>query len=112
MLDLGQIPILDQHAHNLLKPDASFPYLSAFTESDDPDVIRWHAPETLFARRSIREIAAVLECAPEWSAVEAARQRLGFDEVARRFFAGSEIDTLLLDDGLLPGRTLPIAWHR
>jgi len=91
MLDLTAIPIVDQHAHNLLRPEQleSFPYPDAFTEAYAPEIVDQHVQETLFFRRSLREIAAVLGCAAELPAVLAAREQLGFEAVARRFFEAS-----------------------
>lgn len=112
-MDLSAVPVVDQHAHNLLRPDelATFDYREAFTEAADPEAVQRHAEETLFFRRSLREIAAVLECEPELPAVLAARERHGFEELARRFFAAAALDAMLLDDGFLPDRILPVQWH-
>jgi predicted TIM-barrel fold metal-dependent hydrolase len=111
MLDLSAIPIVDHHAHNLLRPDVSFPYISAFTEAYDPEVVAHQAAETLCFRRSVREIGELLGCAPEVGAIEAARARIGYEEVARRCFAAGGFAALLLDDGLLPDKIMPTAWH-
>ena len=61
-MDLASLPIVDQHAHNLLRPEAAArrPYPAAFTEGYDPEVVERHARHTLFYRRSIREVAAQL----------------------------------------------------
>jgi predicted TIM-barrel fold metal-dependent hydrolase len=111
MLDLSGIPIVDQHAHNLVRPEVELPYTAAFTEGYDPEIATGYVKDTLCFRRSLREVAAFLGCAPELEAVEAARRRLGFDELVRRFFAASGIESLLLDDGFLPDQILPTAWH-
>ncbi len=112
MLDLGGIPIVDQHAHNLARPDVAVTFQSAFTEGYDPEVATDHVRETLCFRRSLREVATILGCAPDLKAVEEARRRLGFDEVARTFFTASGIETVFLDDGFRPDQILPTAWHR
>lgn len=113
MPDLTAIPIVDQHAHNLLRPEQlkTFAYPAAFTEAYEPEVVDRHVPETLFFRRSLREIAAVLGCDADLPAVLAARQRLGFEEVARRAFEAGNFEALLLDDGFVPDQILPTAWH-
>jgi predicted TIM-barrel fold metal-dependent hydrolase len=112
-MDLSAIRLVDQHAHNLLRPEeaAAFDYRSAFTEATDSEVVRRHAEETLFFHRSLREIAEVLECAPDLGSVLTARQRLGFEEVVGRFFAAAGLDAVLLDDGFVPERILPVQWH-
>jgi hypothetical protein len=111
MLDPSGIPIVDQHAHNLVRPEVELPYTAAFTEGYDPEVATGYVKDTLCFRRSVRDVAAFLGCAPELGAVEAARRQLGFDELVRQCFAASGIATLLLDDGFLPDQILPTAWH-
>lgn len=113
MLDLTEIPVVDQHAHPLLRPDeiASFTYAAAFTEAYDAEVIARHTPETLFFKRSMREIAAVLGCDPDPAAVLAARQRVSFDDLAQRFIGAGHFEALLLDDGYWADRTLPVVAH-
>lgn len=112
MLDLASIPIVDQHAHNLLRPDVRFDYTAAFTEGYDQRVATRDVRETLSFKRGLREVATGLGCPPDLDAVLAERDRLGYDAVADRFLAASGIDTLLLDDGLWPDRIQPLGWHR
>jgi predicted TIM-barrel fold metal-dependent hydrolase len=114
MLDLTPIPILDHHAHNLLRPEqaAARPFSAAFTEGYDPEIVQRHAPETLFFKRSLRDLAALLDCPPDLDAVLEARARLGFEPLAQRCFAAGNFAALLLDDGLRPDQILPLAWHR
>ncbi len=113
MLDLATIPIIDQHAHNLLRPEQleSFPYPAAFTEAYAPEIVDRHVQETLFFRRSLRETAAVLDCAADLPEILAARERLGFEEVAQRFFEAGHFEALLLDDGFVPDQIMPTEWH-
>jgi uncharacterized protein len=114
MLDLTAIPAIDQHAHNLLRPDAlaQIDYLSAFTEALDPEQIERFASQTLFFRRSLHDLAELFNCAPDVPSVLMARQRLGFEEVARRSFAAANLGGVLLDDGLLADAILPVEWHQ
>jgi len=111
--DLWDIAAIDQHAHNLLRPEAvaAKPYCAAFTEAYDPAVLRRHARHTLFYRRSLREIAALLECEPEESAILARRTALGLERLAARCLGESKLDSVFLDDGLLPEKSLPLDWH-
>jgi uncharacterized protein len=111
MLNLSEMSIVDQHAHNLVRPEVGLPYTAAFTEGYDPEVVTGYVKDTLCFRRSLREVAALLGCAPRLDAVEATRRRLGFDELVRQFFAASGIESLLLDDGFLPDQILPASWH-
>jgi predicted TIM-barrel fold metal-dependent hydrolase len=111
--DLWHVPAIDQHAHNLLMPEAieASPYSAFFTESSDPAILGRHARHTFFYRRSLRDIAALLECEPEESAILARRDELGVEQLAARCFEKSQFDAVFLDDGLLPEKTLPLDWH-
>lgn len=113
MFDLTTIPIVDQHAHNLLRPEQleTFAYPSAFTEAYDAEIVDRHVQETLSFRRSLRDIAAILECEADLAEVLAAREQLGFEAVARRFFEAGRFEALLLDDGFVPDQILPVEWH-
>lgn len=44
-MDLSAIPALDQHAHNLIKPEVAnqTPFRAAFTEGYDPDLLACQA---------------------------------------------------------------------
>ena len=112
-MDLAALPVLDHHAHNLLTPEAvaQTPFRAAFTEAYDPAVQSDHAQHTLFYRRSLREIAVVLECDPAEEAVLSRRAELGLDQLASRFFRATNLEGLLLDDGFLPGQIMPTDWH-
>ena len=111
-MDLTAIPIVDQHAHNILRPDELTPldYVGAFTEAGDGEA-KTQVRETLFFRRSLRDIAQFLGCEANLDAILAERARVGFDEVARRFIAAANVEALLLDDGFLADRVMPVAWH-
>jgi predicted TIM-barrel fold metal-dependent hydrolase len=113
-LDLGAIPIIDHHAHNLLRPEqaASHPFGASFSEAYDPEVIEQQVKETLFFKRSLRDLAALLDCPAELEAILGARHRLGFEPYAERCFTAGKFAALLLDDGLRPDRILPLEWHR
>jgi predicted TIM-barrel fold metal-dependent hydrolase len=112
-MDLSAYPIIDQHAHNVLRPEeaAALPFAAAFTEAGDPELIREHARQTLCYRRSLRDLAGLLECAPDEQAVLARRAELGLEALSARCFEAAGLDALLLDDGFLPERTQPIGWH-
>lgn len=114
MMDLWQIPVIDQHAHNVLKPDvaAETPYTSAFTEGCDSQTIHHHARHSLCYRRSLGDMADLLGCAPSEEAILACRTELGWDALTARCFAASNLDGLILDDGFLPDTVLPVEWHQ
>jgi uncharacterized protein len=112
-MDLTSIPVIDQHAHNLMRPDimANTPYTAAFSEGYAADIVNHHARHTLCYRRSLRDIAALLECDPQEEAVLAKREELGLDELTRRCFQAANLDSIFLDDGFLPDTILPWEWH-
>lgn len=102
---LDGLPLVDHHAHPVLRPEHTrgLRYSAFFTEGPDTEA----AGTTLGYLRSRREVAELLECDPD--DLEAARDRLGLEELARRSL--QPVDTVLLDDGLTPGRTMPLEWH-
>ncbi|OUL34015.1 amidohydrolase [Nostoc sp. T09] len=112
-MNLADIPLIDQHAHNLLRPEvaARYPYAAAFTEGYDEDIVNNHARHTLFYRRSLREIAALLECDAEESAIAARRQDLGLENLTRLYFRTANLEAIYLDDGLEVESILPLSWH-
>ncbi len=112
-MDLTDIPAVDQHAHPVLRPEALArrPYASAFTEGQDPALLAGFARDTLCYRRSLRDVAALLGCAPAEDAVLARRDELGAERVAETCFAAARLEAVLLDDGFLPDESQPLDWH-
>jgi uncharacterized protein len=111
-MDLGAVPILDQHCHGLLRhgtvADAAA-YARFFTESGDPTMHAHHVPETVFYRWAIREVAAILACAPTTEAVLAARAGMSDDALAQRLLGEANIAVLLVDHGYRTDETWPAA---
>ncbi|MEH1939180.1 MAG: amidohydrolase family protein [Nostoc sp.] len=112
-MNLADIPLIDQHAHNVLRAEvfAQYPYASAFTEGSDPEIINYHARHTFFYRRSLREIAALLNCEAEEAAILARRESLGLEELTQIYFRAANLEAIYLDDGLQAETILPISWH-
>jgi predicted TIM-barrel fold metal-dependent hydrolase len=112
-MNLWDIPAIDHHAHNLLKPEAvrDSPFPRAFTEGTDPAVFHNHARHTLFYHRSIRDIAGLLRCAPSEEAVQARREELGIHKLTAGCFDAANLSGVFLDDGFLPEELLPWEWH-
>lgn len=113
-MDLSQIPAIDQHAHNLLKPEVfeRYPYAAAFTEGYDANIVNYHARYTLCYRRSLREVATFLECEATAEAILERRRQLGIDRLAELCFNAANLETILLDDGFLPDQVMPGEWHQ
>ena len=114
MIDLWDIAAIDQHAHNLLTPSAAacYPYAAAFTEAYDEEIVNHHARNSLFYRRSLRDIAQLLECEPQEEAIVERRTQLGLEKLTQRCFEASKLKAVFLDDGFLVNQTLPIEWHK
>jgi predicted TIM-barrel fold metal-dependent hydrolase len=113
-MELSEIPIIDNHANNLLKPEAiaKYPLAAAFTEGRSPEILERHARHSFSYRRSLRDIAALLECEPEESAILAKRKELGWQQLTQICFKAAKLDALLLDDGFLASDILPLEWHQ
>lgn len=112
-MNLADIPLIDQHAHNVLRPEvaARYPFAAAFTEGYDEEIVNHHARHTLFYRRSLREIAALLECDATESAIAGRRDSLGLEKLTQLYFQAANLEAIYLDDGLETESILPISWH-
>ena len=111
-MDLGAVPILDQHCHALLRDGSvtdAARYASFFTESGDAAMHARHVPETVFYRWAIRELAGLFGCAPTTEAVLAARGAMPAEALARRLLGEAHIAALLVDHGYLAEQTWPPA---
>jgi uncharacterized protein len=113
MINLWAVDAIDQHAHNLLTPSAAacYPYPAAFTEGYDDKIVNHHARHSLFYRRSLRDIAQLLECELEEEAIVERRTQLGLEKLTQRCFEASKLKAVFLDDGFLPNEILPVEWH-
>jgi predicted TIM-barrel fold metal-dependent hydrolase len=113
-MDLSSFPAIDQHAHNLARPEIveSWPYTRSFSEAAADDQITRHAPQALAYRRSLRDVAALLGCATDEESIVRKRRELGLEELARRCFTAARLEAVLMDDGFMPETVLPIDWHR
>jgi predicted TIM-barrel fold metal-dependent hydrolase len=112
-MDLEAIPAIDHHAHNVLTLAAAArrTFAASFTESDDPEVVQRFARQTLFWRRSLRDLAALLDCAPEEEALLRRREELGLEKLTAGCLGAARLEMVLLDDGFLSGEILPLVWH-
>lgn len=101
-MDLSSIPIVDHHAHPLLRPEATADeagFRRWFTESTDPEIHAQHAAHTLFFRSAVRWLAQLLECPPTVNDVLDARRAQDYEAWVRRLFTDANIDLLLCDYG-------------
>ncbi len=101
-MDLSAIPIIDHHAHSLLKPEATgapADFVQWFSEATDPEVHARHTPHGLFFRTGLRWLAERLECQPTLEAYLAARSAQPYEAWVRRLFSEANIAVLLCDYG-------------
>ncbi|MGH2353180.1 MAG: amidohydrolase family protein [Chloroflexota bacterium] len=111
MLPFDDLPLIDDHAHPLLAghPALPEPLARYFTEAHDPETVQRHAPQTLFFRHALRDLAAFLGCEATEAAVVAARAGQPFDSYLRRLLADARVETVLLDDGYPRADVLSVA---
>jgi predicted TIM-barrel fold metal-dependent hydrolase len=110
---LENLEILDHHAHNVLRWEIAcqHPLRWSFTEASDPREIADHTENTLFYRRSLKDLAEVLGCEPDTRSIEHRRATLGLDALTALSVKSAKLGGVLLDDGLSPGTTMPTEWH-
>jgi predicted TIM-barrel fold metal-dependent hydrolase len=113
-MDLSSIPAIDQHAHNLVYSEAiaQMPYTAAFTEAYDAQILNQHVRHTLCYRRSLRDIAALLNCKPDEASILARRTEIGLEPLTKLCFEAANLESIVLDDGFLPDTILPSEWHQ
>src|SRR5918995_4794128 len=112
VVDLAQVPIVDNHCHGILL-DQTFgdiaSWRGAFTESIEPGMARDHVATTAFYGRLTRTLAGFLACEPEEQAVFVARIGKDGREVAATLLRAANVDTLLIDTGFPPPqKVLPV----
>jgi predicted TIM-barrel fold metal-dependent hydrolase len=100
-MDLSSIPLIDHHCHALRRPGPALDgaaFRRHFSESSDPAMAE-AIGFSLFYRRGLRDLAALLGCAPSEEAILAARAALPPEAYARRLFEAANIAALLVDTG-------------
>jgi hypothetical protein len=100
-MDLSPIPLIDHHCHALRRPAAALDaaaFRRHFSESADPGMAP-HLAHSLFYRRGLRDLAALLGCEPEEEAVLAARRSRPPEEYARGLIEAANISAMLVDTG-------------
>ena len=86
-MDLLSIPIVDHHAHPLLKPEATSDesgFRRWFTESSDPEIHASHIEQSLFYRSSVHWLAERLDCEPAMGAILKARAAQPYEALSDR----------------------------
>ncbi len=104
-VDFGQIPVVDNHCHGILRSQTFEDFVSwrrAFTESADPGMIRDHVATTAFYRRLIRTLANFFGCDPDEETVLEIRNERDSKRHVGELLQSANIETLLLDTGYPP----------
>ena len=102
-LDLDGIPLVDHHAHAVLRaePASLDEFRGLFSESFDPR--QWpHIATGIAYRRAIGDLAALFGLEPAEEAVYAHRLAMDPRDYARLLVAATNTELLLLDDGYPP----------
>jgi len=96
---LGEIGLVDHHAHGILREQPSLDeFRGLFSESPDPR--QWpHVATGLTYRRAMRELAGLFGCEPAEQAVYELRLATDPDDYASRLLRATGTDVLLVDDG-------------
>jgi len=112
-MDLSALPVVDQHAHNLLTAAAAarLPLAAALTEATDPRQFE-HSRHSLVYRRSISLLAGLLGCEDREDTVLRCRRSLEWTDLIRRCLTGANIQLILMDDGFPAEDSLPLDTHR
>lgn len=102
-------PVIDNHAHNLLRSShsAAYPLESITTEASAAALD--DAPYTLAHLRAVKQLARWIGCDPDWQAIKAKRATIDEFEWAKKCFAG--IQCVLMDDGLDEEAVEDFPWH-
>jgi uncharacterized protein len=101
-VDLSDVPIIDHHAHSLLKtqlPLTMEQFQGYFTESPDPIIKARYVPDSIMWLWAVRDLAAYLGCEETAEAVLAARNALPLTELANGMWRDTNSETLLIDYG-------------
>jgi uncharacterized protein len=101
-MDLSAIPLLDHHCHALRRPGLPLDgdgLRRSFIETTDAAMAPY-VRGSVFYMRSLRDLAALLDCAPEEDALLAVRAATPFESYARRLFDAANVERLLVDTGL------------
>ena len=100
-LDLDAIPIVDNHCHSLLReqPPDDAAFRIHLTESYFDEIARDHVPTSIFYRRTLVELADLLDCDPTPDAVHAARRERGVEWLTREIVRRANFRTWLIDTG-------------
>src|SRR6476469_7969482 len=102
MLDLGHIPLVDNHCHGLFADGSNLgaaAYRHRFSERSGAPFPPDHTTTAAHYLWALRQIAGALGCEADEHAVIEARRARPQGELDRLFLGAGNIDLLLVDDG-------------
>ncbi|MEP7287083.1 MAG: hypothetical protein ABI947_15110 [Chloroflexota bacterium] len=100
-IDLSDAPIIDHHAHALIKaqPQTVGELQVFFTESADPVRKAHYVPDTIMWMRGIRDLASYFQCEPTPDAVLTARNAIPLADLANAMWQAQNSEALFIDYG-------------
>ncbi|KAI9740323.1 MAG: hypothetical protein M1834_004902 [Cirrosporium novae-zelandiae] len=106
-------PMIDNHAHNLLRPShlSAHPFESITTEANGEALD--HTRFSLSHVRAVKQLAEFFDCDADWEAIKMSRKAslsLDSENITRKCFEG--IHTILMDDGLDTENVQRYDWHK
>lgn len=101
VLDLSDIPLVDNHCHPVLLEQQmdTLRFRGYFTEATHPSFAQTHLPNTVYYLWILRQLASFFDCNSSEQDVIAARNGLSADDLLQRLISAAHIDTLILDVG-------------
>jgi hypothetical protein len=110
-LPFADLPIVDNHAHSMLRPErvATEPLVRFFSEAHDAVSLAGHARQSLFYRSALRDLAELLGCEPSEAAVAEARSARPLGEYLPALLRRANVDAVLIDDGYPRDGTLSVS---
>jgi hypothetical protein len=101
MLDLTDIPVIDNHCHPMMLEQQVdvLQFRRYFTEAFDKSFAEKHVPNTLHYLWIVRQMAKFYHCKADEATVVAARNAFSGQELLARYVKDAHIGTLMLDLG-------------
>lgn len=105
MLDLTNIPVVDNHCHPVLLSQHldALSFRGYCTEATDASFAEQHIPNTVYYRWLLRQMALFYGCEYTEESILAARNHMGADDLLEHLFRAANIDTFVLDPAYPPG---------
>lgn len=99
-------PFFDNHAHPILKTLHQINDVRSMATEATGEAIS-DSVSSLASIRAVKQLAALLECEPNWHSIENARKNFELDELVKKCFDG--IRWVAIDDGI--GENLLETWE-